>query len=931
MLGAAGLVGRLVGGFFRRLRLIDVIVNRVLVYAALVAIIGAVYFGLIALGFVEGFVAALAAGALFHPVRLRLQALADRLFKVESDPYRLADRVSQSVQAASGPAEALASGAVAIRQALRADGVTVEMDGAPPVTDGTVGQFALVTPLVWHGRPVGRLLVAGRRLDPSLLDMLARHLAEVAHAVQLTEDLRRSRARLLATREEERGRLLQVLDDGLGSTLVSLAGEIDGSQRDPRVLQRVREELTEAITNVRDLVYGLYPPALERDLDPPRRPPEPVPVMEEEPGARVKPLVALIVWTGAVLAPIAAGFSLWLTLHANLRTETTTVDPIGLLFPIAGAFVIVRRPRLLIPWLMWGAGVAWSAYLLAFTGSHWMFENAPDHPILPYTAWLALWVWLLTVPTISGIMPLLFPDGRLPSKRWRPVLWINIVLIVGHALLLGLSPDASFEIGFPYDNPFGVEALGRFPQTVEDEYIGPVIIGLAALGVVSLGFRYRAASTETRRQIAWYVAIMAILVAIWLIKIAVPASLAPTMDAVFIMSFGGAPIAIVASVLRHQLYGIRVILNRALVYGSLAAVLALGYSGLIWVGDALAGGFGPLAGLVAALCVGAVFHPVRLRLQRSVDRLFGVERDPYRAADRLSRSVQEAGDPAEALATATSVLRWAIGAKGAGVEVDGELFVDGELGHRPTSVELAWHGEPVGRLLIAGTRREPPAVMAKHLAELAHAVRLAADLRRSRERIRAAREEERRRLGRELHDGLGPALTSVTMTLDAARRSLERDPGVAALLLTQVSEGMNATIVSVRDLVDGLRPPSLDDLGLAGSLKVFAQAPGPAVEVTEESLGELPPQVELAAYRIVQEALTNVRRHARATSARIQLTRTEHELLVTVSDDGIGLPRAPDPGVGLTSMRERATEVGGDCEVRRRAGGGTEVAARLPL
>ncbi|MFI6323977.1 histidine kinase [Nonomuraea sp. NPDC050556] len=902
-------------------------------HTVLVVVIGAVYFGLIAvggpLGSARGLVAALVAGALFHPVRLRLQHLVDRLFKVERDPYKLADRVGETVQAAGGSAQALASGAVAIRQALRADGVAVEVDGVDPIADGALDGEVHETPLVWHGRPVGRLLVAGRRPDPALLDMLARHVAEVAHSVRLTEDLKASRERLLAAREEERARLLRVLDDGLGSTLAVLVGEVEGAGRakdpDP-VLSRVREQLTEAITSVRDLVYGLHPV-----LDEPTRarPPKPAPP-PQPPAARLSP-VTVIAWAGGVLSPLAVLAATWMAWRTDWSGGLQPIDPLGTLFPAAGAFLITYRPRLLVPWLLWSIGVAWAFYELVFCLAHYLHMVDPGHPLLPYIAWAAIWTWVWPVMAFGGVLPLVFPDGRLPSKWWRPVLYGVLILTVTHSVLMSLMPNPEKEIYLDIQNPFGVEALGGLPWFLETN-IGFAMIPLCFASVVALTVRYWGADRVTKQQIAWYTATMVVYMGFWLGRQVIQQGVTGTADvlvAIHLLISAGVPIAVIAAVLRHRIYGIRVILNRTLVYGTLAGLLALVYAPLIWAGDLVAGDLGPTAGLVAALSVGAIFHPVRLRLQSSVDRLFGVERDPYKAADRLSRSVQEAEDPAEALGTATSMLRWAIGAKGAGVEVEGELFAEGELGHRPRSVELAWHGEPVGRLLLAGSRREPLAVMAKHLAELAHAVRLAADLRRSRERIGAAREEERRRLGRELHDGLGPALTSVTMTLDAARRST--DPQVTAELLGQVREGMSSTIVSVRELVDGLRPPSLDDLGLAGSLKVFAQAPGPAVEVMASGLGEIPADVELAAYRIVQEALTNVRKHAGARSALVRLALSQGELLVTVSDDGVGLPAVPDHGVGLTSMRERAAEVGGRFEVRRGAGGGTEVLARLPL
>ncbi|MET8339026.1 histidine kinase [Streptosporangium canum] len=434
--------------------------------------------------------------------------------------------------------------------------------------------------------------------------------------------------------------------------------------------------------------------------------------------------------------------------------------------------------------------------------------------------------------------------------------------------------------------------------------------------------------------------------------------------------------------------GVHLVLNRTLVYGGLAVVTGGIYSGLTWLVTTLAGSQDAVAGLVAALAAGAVFRPARLRLQRVVDRLLQVERDPYRVADRLSRTLQEAVDPAEGLVTAAALVRQALRADGVAVEVhDGHtgVVLDGELGDRPVETPLVWHGEPVGRLLSSGPGTSPDLLdaLARHLAELAHAVRLTADVRRSRERILTTREEERRRLRRDLHDGLGPTLASLAMTVDEARLRLERDPEAVEGLLIRVRDQMGAAIVDVRDLVYGLRPPALDDLGLVGSLRVLADAPGPRVDIAVVGpLGDVPAAVEVAAYRIAQEALTNVRRHAQATTAlvRVELVRAEPvqaetvqaetgrigveqtgpapagggtgrgetgrggtggaagrraagggELRLSVADDGIGLPERVRGGVGLASMRERAAEAGGSCTVGPRPGGGTEVIVQLPL
>ncbi len=216
----------------------------------------------------------------------------------------------------------------------------------------------------------------------------------------------------------------------------------------------------------------------------------------------------------------------------------------------------------------------------------------------------------------------------------------------------------------------------------------------------------------------------------------------------------------------------------------------------------------------------------------------------------------------------------------------------------------------------------------------AHAVRLTADLQRSRERLITAREEERRRLRRDLHDGLGPQLASLTLTLAAARELLRHDANAADRLLQELATHAQAAIADIRRVVYDLRPQALDDLGLVLALREQAthcsQAGLQITIVSPDQLPPLPAAVEVATYRIVQEALTNVVRHAQARTCTVCLALGD-ALEVEISDDGVGLPPAGRAGVGLTSMRERTAELGGTYWIDSVPGEGTRIRARLPL
>jgi signal transduction histidine kinase len=211
----------------------------------------------------------------------------------------------------------------------------------------------------------------------------------------------------------------------------------------------------------------------------------------------------------------------------------------------------------------------------------------------------------------------------------------------------------------------------------------------------------------------------------------------------------------------------------------------------------------------------------------------------------------------------------------------------------------------------------------------------AAELQRARERLVAAREEERRRLRRDLHDGLGPALAGAALKVEAAENLLGSKPGAAAALLGDARAEIQDAVADVRRLVYDLRPPALDELGLAGALREQAGRLSAASELridvhASPSLNGLPAAVEVAAYRIVLEAMTNAARHARARRCVVRI-EVDGALELEIGDDGQGLPSGYRAGVGLASMRERAEELGGICEIEPGGAPGTRVRARLPL
>jgi signal transduction histidine kinase len=347
-----------------------------------------------------------------------------------------------------------------------------------------------------------------------------------------------------------------------------------------------------------------------------------------------------------------------------------------------------------------------------------------------------------------------------------------------------------------------------------------------------------------------------------------------------------------------------------------------------------------------------VYAPLRTRLWRLVHGAMKGERgDPYRVVSRLARRLESTAEPADQLLEVAAAVRRAFRTSYVGVEIfqsDGSrlLVEDGAAPADAEAMPIAYRGEQIGRLLLpraprASLRQADERLLAdvvRQAAAAARADRLAVELQAGRQRAVTAVEDERRRLRNELHDGLGPALAAIASRVDTARLVAARDTAEADRLLEQARAEITATLADVRRLVYGLRPPALDDVGLVGAIRqqVDRLSP-PGLTCTVDApadpadLPGLPAAVEVAALRIVTEALSNVVRHAGATTCAVTLVRAGGELRVEVRDDGAGIEPGTPAGVGLVSLRERAAELGGSCAIERAPTGGTVVRAVLPV
>ena len=625
----------------------------------------------------------------------------------------------------------------------------------------------------------------------------------------------------------------------------------------------------------------------------------------------------------------------------------------GLVLLFSGLLVLRGADRRGRPvgWVLSLAGAGWLATALA---AGWLTEAFSLSPSLPgaslayaigarYGAFL-----LLALPLVL----LLFPDGRLPRGRiGRPV---ALASLAGTALLpvtLLFVPSA-----VPRERAGGVlspqeATLDLDPHSIPLP-IWPAVLDVAffllPLGMVVpfvvIAVRYRRARGRRRLQLRWLV--WAGLVDVLAIGVGLLFG-EPVPTLALIAAITVTCGAVVVAVVRERLYDIDRLLPTTVVAVALGLlVLAVDALVLLVAGAAFGGRD---SALLAVAVVAVLYTPLRSRLWRAARRLTrGSRDDPYAAVSTLAGSLETAVAPGEQLAALARSVAEAFKLPYVRVEID---RADGaravvEHGHtdrltadRTVDLPIRYRDETIGRVAVAEGRRLSESDqrllgdLLRQAAAAARAGALSASLQQARADLVTAREEERRRLRRDLHDSLGPGLGAVTLRIETARGLAARDPERADAVLEQAVGDIGALLADVRRLVHDLRPPALDELGLLGALRTQARRlSGDDLEIdVDGDPGALSAAVEVAAFRIASEALTNVVRHAAATRATVVLDRRPDRLVVTVTDDGRGMATDVVAGVGTLSLRERAAELGGRTTVSCPPDGGTVVTAELPL
>lgn len=604
---------------------------------------------------------------------------------------------------------------------------------------------------------------------------------------------------------------------------------------------------------------------------------------------------------------------------------------LAVVFTAAGWLLAAYRPAISYGWLALAAGIG---HALAVAGPGWAVFTLTTGYDLPGTG--AGVVAALVGEPLENIAIVVFlttfPSGRLPTGWMRHAAAVAIMLCAA-AWALGVVMQMAPVDGYPrLTNPLGV-----LPDALPVELL---IAAGTLLGSVVIVVRWRRSVGYERKVLRWLGVVN--LVAIALTPVIV---LTPVGETIVVVAVTVELAVVVTVVLAHQLYGLEIVLNRTLVYLVLLAMIAAGYAGCVAVVTALGrrndAGWAMGAAFLAAL----VLAPARARVQRVVNTfLYGHRDEPYTVISRIASRLESSASVDVLLPSLLDAVISELRLPWAQVE----LHLDGggtrciHRGVCPASDRVRWeftHTPDGDGAFVVGLRHGQSSLRADEarlLGDIAKQVEVAASnvmlrelLLRSRERVVAASEDERRRLRRDLHDGLGPTLTAAATKLDAAGNLLHHDLDVASRVLEDVRTDLSVALADLRRLVYALHPPVLDQLGLLGSLR--QQLPRMGLPVTlraPPALPVLPDAVAVAAYRIVGEAVTNAARHAGAGRCIVMVTCGD-ELCIEVLDDGGG--REPwIAGLGLTSMRERVDALGGWCQAGPAPGGG-RVVVGFPL
>jgi len=672
---------------------------------------------------------------------------------------------------------------------------------------------------------------------------------------------------------------------------------------------------------------------------------------------------------GLLLLTVAAlTLSAWFGVANGDLMSAFAFTPLLLAFAVVGTIVASHRPANPIGWLFLAEGLGFAVGVATDTfASHAIRAGAAPSSVA-WADWLGAILGELGFLFVLAV--LLFPDGRLPSRRWRVVAGL---IVAGEALLVLMAVTSSAALRAEI-SAVRVSPVRLIPDSVADPVVNVVqtlFLPLSAAAAAGLVVRYRRATPDVRHQIKW-VAYASLLTAVALLisglvfgnPIGALLAVGPLI-----------PIAAGIAIFKYRLYDIDVVISKTIVYGSLAAFITLVYvvivAGLGSLGPGfLQAGSQPNLGLsiLATAVVAVAFQPVRERMQRLANRLvYGKRATPYEALSEFAGRMGGTYAADDILPQMARVLAEGTGADRAVVWVkDGAELTAGACwpvdaeppqrmplavaataipgGERVTRVE--YQGETLGALSVS-KRGEPftpvedslishlgaQAGLVLHNIGLTEQLRARlAELRASRLRIVTAADDQRRRIERDIHDGAQQQLLAIgaklALTESVAGQDTERERALVAQLKAETSGALE----TLRELARGIYPPLLADQGLAAAVSAQAgKAPGP-VEVDADGVGRYPAELETAIYFCCVEALQNAAKHAPGSAVRVSLAEDDGQVVFSVTDDGPGFVPATAPaGTGLRNMGDRLAALGGSCQVDSSPGRGTTIGGRIGI
>ena len=688
-----------------------------------------------------------------------------------------------------------------------------------------------------------------------------------------------------------------------------------------------------------------------------------------------------IAWASCVVAVVlAAAYPVLLYLDRSAGFEAHGFPGISELVQlatvIAAGLVIARQPKNPIGWMLLCIGLV--GLINSDTQLYSLLANTVHRKALfgaAFSAWLGSWLFDPPLALLVTLVLLLFPDGRLPSPRWRLVGWLSAaaVMVASVGTAVGAIPRSS---NYTVDGGGVLVTSSRTNPDLQALSAVAFACGLICLG--GLIVRFRRSRGQERQQLKWFtyggVVFVAGLVVSLASVIGPGNNNAPAWaNAIQQLSTVAIPIAIAIAVLKYRLYDIDVVISRTLVYGALAAFITAVYVGIVvGVGTLIGSGGQPnlVLSIIATAIVAVAFQPVRERLQKIANRLvYGKRATPYEVLSQFSERVAEsyAADDvlprmARVLAEGTGAARADVWLRAGGIlrqaaswpldsaaaepaRVVGDLLP--EMLETDRAVGVRHQGELLGALTVTKRKGEPlTPVEEKLLTDLAGQAGLVLknvgltaellarleDLRASRQRLVAAQDEERRRLERNLHDGAQQNLVALKVKLGLVEMFAEKDPARAKQTLAELKVDTDEALETLRDLARGIYPPLLADQGLAAALESQARKATLPVEVETEGIGRYPQETEAAVYFCCLEALQNVQKYAAARKATVRLRERNGELAFEVEDDGQGFdPATQQKGSGLQNMEDRMDALGGGVVLSSAPGAGTTVEGRIPV